>query len=187
MVTYTEYRILPVEHLFPKAKYPEFSTFSLNLVPACSDCNTHKINEVVDAVSNGRILHPYYDEILKKRLVISAFSSLGEVPIITLSANLPITDNNYASVKFHIQNVLMKTSLSMFLEKKWSKLYNHPSMALSEWDEYKTGNKSLKEAIIKQLSFYDGEHESLNNWHSVFMSGLLDESVLNWLDGHFNP
>jgi hypothetical protein len=49
-----------LDHYLPKSKFPLLSVLSLNLVPACRDCNTEKL--AILATSAGeQTLHPYYD------------------------------------------------------------------------------------------------------------------------------
>lgn len=64
-----------LDHILPKAIYPEFSLFTRNLVPACK-CNQSK--GVTSATNGSRILHPYYDEILKERLLIAKISNYSQ-------------------------------------------------------------------------------------------------------------
>lgn len=53
-----------LDHYLPKSLYPEFSTLSLNLVPACSKCNLSKRDQVESGKAAVRLfLHPYYDRI----------------------------------------------------------------------------------------------------------------------------
>lgn len=50
-----------LDHFLPKANYPQFSVFPLNLVPACRDCNTGKSNALASN-ANQQVLHPYLDD-----------------------------------------------------------------------------------------------------------------------------
>ena len=49
-----------LDHYLPKAKYPQLSVLSLNLVPSCKDCNTRK-NTKIATVAEKQSLHPYFD------------------------------------------------------------------------------------------------------------------------------
>ena len=50
-----------LDHFLPKANYPQFSVFPLNLVPACRDCNTGKRNTLATS-ARDQVLHPYLDD-----------------------------------------------------------------------------------------------------------------------------
>lgn len=56
-----------VEHYLPKACYPEFSVFSLNLMPSCGSCNT-KRNNINEYGAPTALLHPYFDKALLDRV-----------------------------------------------------------------------------------------------------------------------
>lgn len=50
------------EHILPKEKYPEYAVDTLNLIPACSGCNSKKGDSVIDAVSGKKITINYYTD-----------------------------------------------------------------------------------------------------------------------------
>lgn len=52
------------EHILPKEKYPEYAVDTLNLIPACSGCNSKKGDSVIDAISGKRTTINYYTDIL---------------------------------------------------------------------------------------------------------------------------
>lgn len=52
-----------VDHYLPKSKYPQFSVFPSNLVPACRDCNVGKLAGFAKTKAEQGI-HPYFDEAL---------------------------------------------------------------------------------------------------------------------------
>jgi len=51
-----------LDHYLPKTKFPIFSIFPYNLIPACRDCNTEKKSIVAEKHAEETI-HPYYDDI----------------------------------------------------------------------------------------------------------------------------
>ena len=56
-----------IEHYLPKACYPEFSVFSLNLMPSCGSCNT-KRNDINEYGAPTALLHPYFDKLILDRI-----------------------------------------------------------------------------------------------------------------------
>lgn len=50
--------VTTLDHYLPKSRYPAYSIYPRNLVPACIRCNTNKL-----AKSEGLTLHPYYDNL----------------------------------------------------------------------------------------------------------------------------
>lgn len=51
-----------LDHYLPKAHFPVLSVVPVNLVPACSDCNKKKFDDI-PATEEERILHPYFDNV----------------------------------------------------------------------------------------------------------------------------
>ncbi|MCH9660025.1 MAG: HNH endonuclease [Bacteroidetes bacterium] len=50
-----------LDHFLPKAHYPQFSVFPLNLVPACRDCNMDGKGNIYATSAEEQVLHPYLD------------------------------------------------------------------------------------------------------------------------------
>ena len=50
-----------LDHYLPKSKFPLYAVTPYNLIPACSDCNKDKFNDVPISRENETI-HPYYDD-----------------------------------------------------------------------------------------------------------------------------
>ena len=57
-----------LDHYLPKQTYPEFSIFSLNLVPCCPCCNSYK-NQVISRNGVRSSLHPYFDSLPTDRFL----------------------------------------------------------------------------------------------------------------------
>lgn len=51
-----------LDHYLPRAKFPEFSVFPLNLIPTCLPCNVAK-REVYEENGEAVIIHAYLDDI----------------------------------------------------------------------------------------------------------------------------
>ncbi|MBI5611768.1 MAG: HNH endonuclease [Gammaproteobacteria bacterium] len=51
-----------LDHYLPKAHYPALAVVPVNLVPACSDCNKAKNDDIPNEESD-QTLHPYFDDI----------------------------------------------------------------------------------------------------------------------------
>jgi 5-methylcytosine-specific restriction endonuclease McrA len=53
--------VTTLDHYLPKRRYPLLSVVPVNLVPACKDCNTGKL-ETVPVQAGDQTLHPYFDD-----------------------------------------------------------------------------------------------------------------------------
>lgn len=51
-----------LDHYLPITSFPVYGVTAINLVPACSDCNKHKLIHV-PANAGEQTIHPYFDEV----------------------------------------------------------------------------------------------------------------------------
>ena len=173
-----------LDHLLPKTEYPVFAIFGRNLVPACL-CNSKRTNQLTGANQSQRILHPYFDDILRERLFVAHFDDLGLAPKITLRRVLDPADPHAPAVRFHVTNVVERTSILRHLRTSWTNLLRRPSLAAAELRDAPTSREALEGILTAELDRQDDTYGSRNNWRSVFLAGLLDAPVLDWLFAAF--
>lgn len=175
-----------VDHVAPKEEYPEYSFFSRNLVPAC-ECNIKK-GVLYRGVGIGeRVLHPYYDDVMRERLMMLSFSGAGDSPDIEIQS-LDLHAANPA-VQFHLTNIIKKTKIKIWAIKQWANSQRTPINMFSGL-RYRHGDidfATLRDLILDELNSADDVYETPNNWKSMFMYGLSrhDESI-NFLVGKIN-
>ncbi len=174
-----------LDHILPKTKFPSFAIFGLNLVPACN-CNSWRGQTLLGAHKGERILHPYFDDILGQRLVSARFDDLGEVPSISLQLLLSTAHPLYSAVSFHTKNVVEKTLVKNFLRKLWVKLIQRPGLIIYELSTDPPTRNALVEILNRERERLDDLYDSKNNWHSIFLSGLLVDEVIDWLFQRFS-
>lgn len=51
-----------LDHFLPKTKFPQFSVFPSNLIPACLDCNLDSKKTSYASTAEEQTLHPYFDK-----------------------------------------------------------------------------------------------------------------------------
>ena len=120
-----------LDHLLPKTDFPAFAIFGKNLVPACK-CNSKRSTLLTGANPGERILHPYFDDILGQRLFVARFDEPGPVPRITLRPLLDAHDPNFTAVRFHITNIVERTSIIRYLKTSWIGMLRRPGLAAAE-------------------------------------------------------
>ncbi|MBY5374609.1 hypothetical protein ELG72_27995 (plasmid) [Rhizobium leguminosarum] len=169
-----------LDHLMPKAQYASFAIFSRNLVPACK-CNTKRASIITGPNAGERVLHPYFDDILGERLIATRFEDLGLIPRVTLRILIDQNNPHYAAVTFHIDNIVRRTSILRYMSKSWNRMLRHPSVAAAELRHDPPSLAALQAILESELERQDITHGSKNNWQSVFISGLLENHVLDWL------
>lgn len=175
-----------VDHVVPKDIYPEFSFYSRNLVPAC-DCNGLKKLIFKGEHPGERILHPYYDEVMKQRLAYFYFSGNFESPDVVLLIS-PDHRMNVA-VQFHVEHILRKTRIFYWVNSKWATLLRKPEKffpALKYFPENVEINTFVT-VVQEQLNNADEIYETPNNWESMMLMGILQSyHAMNFLVGHIN-
>jgi hypothetical protein len=169
-----------LDHYLPKNGYPIFSVFSLNLVPACK-CNSKRKETLTGPNPNERLLHPYFDDCLGQRLIKAKFEDLGKVPRVTIVLTVPPTHPDYPAIAFHFREIVQKTALRGYVADRWSNLCRKPSLAVRALERNIGDSAELQRELQKELNLLDDQYRGKNNWNSVFVSGLLDPTVMEWL------
>lgn len=165
-----------LDHYLPKDDFPEFSFFSMNLVPACN-CNSLRGTTVKGDVSPERAIHPYFDDFLGERLYQSVFKGSYDAP----SISIEVVDNNHPQVcilKFHLKEIIFNDATQGWFEKYWSDLslraHDILELVLPSVPKLVT-NVDLMAAIEKYRNSKDKEYGTPNNWLSIFYTGLMND------------
>jgi len=67
--------VYQLDHYLPITSFPVYGVSSVNLVPACADCNKRK-RAYAAAAAGDQTLHPYFDDVEQERWL---FASVNEV------------------------------------------------------------------------------------------------------------
>lgn len=169
-----------LDHVLPKEDYAAFAVYSLNLVPAC-DCNNKRGRATTGPTPGARVLHPYFDDCLSERLIAGRFEDLGLIPRITLRILMDSADPNYEAVKFHLAEIVSCTAVLEYLSDNWTNLCEMPAQVVRSLGEIPASVKALRLMLSRELQMLDMHHKGKNNWNSVFVAGLLELDVLQWL------
>ena len=96
------------EHILPKEKYPEYAVDTLNLIPACSGCNSKKGDSIIDAVSGKKTTINYYTDKLPHEQY--------------LYVDFEVSCNNIKAI-YHLENHDNKINVEMYslIERHFSK------------------------------------------------------------------
>lgn len=170
-----------LDHFMPKADYPCFSIFGMNLVPACK-CNLLRTNVLsLPAHPGARLLHPYYDDILRERLLRARFRDLGPVPKVTLHGMLDAAHPFRNAVDFHLTQVVRRTRVKEWIAVEWSKLVLKPSLVIRALKANPGSRAELVDLLEEERQEVDESTGSKNSWGSMLVTGLLEDSVVDWL------
>lgn len=169
-----------LDHYLPKNRFPIFSVFSKNLVPACK-CNSKRKETLLGANPGERVLHPYFDDCLGERLVSARFEDLGEVPRVSLVLLIPSTHPLHSAIAFHVQSIVQRTAIVKYLADRWSSLFRKPSLVVRTFADNIATQAEVRALLEEERGALDDLHKGKNNWNSIFISGLLDPRVTTWI------
>lgn len=166
-----------VDHVAPKEEYPEYAFFSWNMVPAC-DCNNRKGTRYKGAGLGERVLHPYYDDILRDRLAYLRFS--GDVSAPDIEVTIVDRYFNHPAVKYHVDSILKNTRVKTWAFKQWANLQRSPGNIIPGL-RYSSGNITadvLDQLVRDELAAADENYQTPNNWTSMLMFGIVSNPQL---------
>lgn len=76
-----------LDHYLPITSFPVFGVCSINLVPACADCNKVKLARV-PTTAGTQTLHPYFDEVEAERWLFARVHEIKPA-VVTFFVNPP--------------------------------------------------------------------------------------------------
>lgn len=160
-----------LDHILHKSEYPELYLFSRNLVPACP-CNSKRSTTYAGTKAGERILHPYYDDILKQRLARASFRPPYPTPKIRILVCVR-TGPAAAAVRFHVKNTLAKTNVLEFWSDLWGSLMRDPRSIIGIDLNESVTHAELKKRLERLSLNAEAECGTRNNWRSMFYFGLI--------------
>ena len=167
-----------LDHYLPKADYPEFSFFSKNLVPACN-CNSLRGTAVKGVRASERAIPPYFDTFLNQRLYTTLFEGSFEVPRISINVLDP-NHPNIDIIQFHLDEVINNEATNGWFDKYWSDLILRPNeildLVLPPTPQLITIDELIT-ATTRYRNSKDKEHNTQNNWLSIFYTGLINDQA----------
>jgi hypothetical protein len=161
-----------LDHYLPKAEYPEFSFFSLNLIPACFRCNVRRRANYMGVHAQERPLHPYYDNYAAQRILSASVVGPLNIPVFkAIPWNPP--PGMAVLIRWHIENVVEPAGFARHCQQRWSRLLDDPQLHL--------GPLANDHHVAAQLAKHAAEAahltESPNSWDSCFFHGVSTDAA----------
>jgi hypothetical protein len=161
-----------LDHYLPKGKYPEFSFYSKNLVPACFNCNTQRREKLRGLAADQRPIHPYFDALPEERMLrIEVLPPLEAPAFVALAVNVPA--QLIEAVSWHIENVVVPAGLFKHCETLWAQLANAPGKFISATDDLERAREKM--ATLAAQANHLGK--SVNTWSGAFFACISDSDV----------
>ncbi|PGU51915.1 hypothetical protein COD70_26255 [Bacillus cereus] len=155
-----------LDHHLPKSMYPSLAITPINLVPACRDCNTTKLEDLPTS-ANEETIHPYFDSIENERWLYAQVKETAQAPIhfyvdtpecwdITLSNRVK---NHFES--FQLNQLYTIQAARELVTRKWSIKQAFTS----------GGVEGVKNVLND--NFCSHKFVNLNSWQTAMYEALL--------------
>ena len=166
-----------LDHFLPRAKFPEFSIYSLNLIYVCSICNSkYKGDDVVNSLGERKIFNPYFDDFIEDIQFLKCEIKLenGIYPEFKFYIeDLSTTKNyEYIIIKNHFEAMHLQTRYMEQIVKEEFKRFRNEYIDKKSRTYYETSMDEIKRDIDKKSRGY--QDENINNWEKVFWESLKD-------------
>ena len=167
-----------LDHYVNKAEFPEFSIFTDNLIPCCSNCNSKKKRWKED--NKRLIINNYFDNLIRDDyLFIDVGFNRKKIPFIKSIrldfTNVVASDEQIELVKNHYKELDL---LNRYLDPAISRLSGIVTTQRGVTIRNKDFCIALLEAEIVTL---EGKY-GFNNWEAAVNKGVLNnEELLDWL------
>lgn len=160
--------VATLDHVLPKANYPEFSVLSFNLVPSCDGCQRRRSNKG----ALYEFIHPYFDHALLEslRLVVSFTPPYGSVLFKLHPQGLSGID--LQRTQRHLDECLPPLLFRRHMRRLWGKWHTRI---------YGAKLNESQQRLNEELT--ESEQDVLNSWDSAFLRGLSqDAQAANWMN-----
>ena len=157
-----------LDHLLPRAVYPEFSIMRANLVPACTHCNSSsKGNKHRGAVAPERFIHPYFDAFADKAIWRLRINPPYEAATFDAVPEPDLTADQTQITAYHLKNVLGVAFLTR-MRTTWS---TYPGEVQIDAAGIPITTATTVATIAKDLARCEIA-EGVNGWKTAFLRGL---------------
>lgn len=166
-----------LDHFLPRAKFPEFSIYSPNLIYVCSICNSkYKGDDVVNSLGERKFFNPYFDDFIETIQFLKCEIKVenGIYPKFKFYIeDLSTTKNyEYKVIRNHFEAMHLQTRYMEQIVKEEFKRFRNEYVDKKSRSYHETSLTEIKRDIDKKLRGY--QDENINNWEKVFWESLKD-------------
>lgn len=166
-----------LDHILPKAHYPNLSVLPINLVPCCRDCNTEKRDEIITSIQSQK-LHPYFDNLTADQWLYADVMDF-EGPVVSFRVDPP--EHWDIKNKYKVENHLGTYDLN----GRYGDLANGEivGIRLRLFELFEVGGSvAVKSELEERARSHAAVH--LNSWQTAMYQAL---AASNWYcAGGFN-
>lgn len=160
-----------LDHYYDKDSYPEFSVYTYNLIPCCSQCNSLKGTEIFTSENIRKVLHYYYDTIPENQVFVISIKLEKNIPVFDMALNIDETKEN---------NLILKNQFeALQLFKRYNdQLNDHVSTLIDELYDYycEDNDMSFIITMLKTKAKSMRKKYGINYWLSCLYECLAQNS-----------
>lgn len=163
------------EHILPKEKYPEFAVDTLNLIPACSNCNEKKNEKIVDANGKKTTINFYLDQLPQSQYLFVDFTIIDSSIKATYSLDNTrglVESGMFSLIERHFKQYDLLDRFNTKAIQEISELKNlYAVEEFANEEEYAIfADKQLKKVNLDKASF------GVNHWKVIlYLSAATSE------------
>ena len=166
-----------LDHFLPRAKFPEFSIHSPNLIHVCSICNSkYKGDDVVNSLGERKFFNPYFDDFIETIQFLKCEIKVenGIYPKFKFYIeDLSTTKNyEYKVIRNHFEAMHLQTRYKEQIVKEEFKRFRNEYVDKKSRTYDEISLNEIKRDIDKRIRGY--QDENINNWEKVFWKSLKD-------------
>lgn len=152
-----------VDHILEKTLFPEYSMFSLNLVPICDKCNLSKKPRIVNGLR--RCINPYIDTFLSRITVTCKVDIVDHVPGFELHVEgRTLRKSELDLIEAHLDTFGIRGKFSLFAAAEFGDYQVHCcGMAYSR--------NEIVAWVRDQLALAE-QRDGVNSWRAALLRGL---------------
>ena len=156
---YLQVQPYEIDHYLPRNQYPEFSILTLNLVPACPECNSRFKGKIYKIEDNLRaFIHPYYDVSIMKKCFLNCSLTVEEnlLSISYFIDTRDLTEEESKIVVSHFEKLKLNDRYKLMVLKEFEKFYKRFTVIVDNKRQYKRNitRKLILEKIEEEESIY---------------------------------
>lgn len=159
-----------LDHYLPQQQFPELAVIPANLAPMCDACQDEKGTKTKDQNDQRYFLHPYFDVIAERQLVVLAIQEPYAAPTgFDLRPVLVLADEWRSLVERHLRELDVKGRFANYFDEQYLRL-------LRQVQEMRAADQNVR-SMIEQFASINRKR-SRNCWDHVFYAGVLADAKL---------
>ena len=160
-------QVKTLDHYLPKSKFPTYSITPYNIIPACSDCNKDKTDNIATCRGDETI-HPYYDDFNDEVWIKAELVEDNPVSFEFYTQKPERWDETkYFRAKTHFEKFGLNKLYKPYASEMFIGAFSRLKRLYDKTDEQET-----KDEIIECIR--DEQKHGLNSWQSVVYSSIYE-------------